>query len=119
MQVSVKAPPTTALRNTNGGGSGDTTNTDSAASTSASQGNGSGGCGEVNDATVRRNELVWLMYKLVALFLDTNNSNNNNNSNNVLFRPLPAIQILFECMSANDAKQKVQFISLMHNFLAK
>jgi hypothetical protein len=73
---------------------------------------------------LRLQEIVWLMYKVVSLFVDGNNNSLGSGS----FRPLPAFQILFGCMSSRltdvaneggDVKRKIEFISLVHMFLAK
>ena len=63
-------------------------------------------------------DVVWLMYQLVLIFFE-------NQEVNALyfqqtFRPLKVFFIIFECMASCNSKfERVKYLSLVHNYLAK
>lgn len=69
------------------------------------------------DRELNRKELVWLMYQLIAIYFD-------NNQDLALKldlkqKPLTTFVIIFELMCDNELSERTEYLSLVHEYLAR
>ena len=62
-------------------------------------------------------ETIWLMSQLMSIYFDSNETNPK--FFEVDFKPTKTFKIVFECMANNSKREKVTYISLVHQYLAK
>jgi hypothetical protein len=62
-------------------------------------------------------DIVWLMYQLINMFFESQETNIKYFEQP--FRPINTFMITFECMIGNTKSEKVCYLLLVHEYLAK
>ena len=60
-------------------------------------------------------ETVWLMYQLISIFYD----NSETDSRYEQYKPIKPFVILFDCMFDHSKSDRIDYISSIHEYLAK
>lgn len=71
----------------------------------------------LNDETINRGELVWLMNQLISIFYD--HSNDLALKLDLQDKPWEMFRIIFELMVDVDESDRTEYLTLIHDYLAR
>ena len=83
---------------------------------SSSSENSSSGS-QPKESTIVRQENVWLMYQLIFIFYES--SSHVIKSQCAQFKPISPFMIIYENMSSHGKRERIKFIAIAHEYLAR